>query len=287
MTKMHAVLALTFAVLIQPALGTEAKGSVAVETREHQTPRGINVADKNGVTPLMRACARGSVSEVKRLIASGANVNAADKSGGTPLLHALAHVPSHPIVKLLLDAGADPSKRSSEGFSPLCIEISEDNGDMKSIEMLIDNEADQAKAATYALYCLQGFHSNIYGPSKAEFLLKRGADANDRIPSGNIPFIVDFAAYGDSRVLSVLIQKGHADVNATSSTGETALMAAARTKHAGSVKVLLDMGADCNRRNHDGLRALDLARVKEPNQKWNEEHRIETVNLLSGCSTSK
>lgn len=245
-------------------------------------------ADGYGATRLMRACRSGSFPEVKRLIDAGANVNAADHDGGTPLLYALAQHPNNQIIKLLLDAGADPSKKSREGYSPLCLEISEDNGDMKSVVMLLDHYADERKAATEALHCLVGFKSYQYASSKAEFLLSRGADANDRSPHNNIPLIVGYAGEGgDDRVLAVLLHKGHANVNAVSDTGETALMAAARVWYSAAINVLLDSGADCSVRNKQGSTALDLAKAAEPGGGRTEEMRAAAIKLLSACTTTK
>lgn len=56
----------------------------------------VNAADKNGVTPLMRAADACQTDLVELLVKSGANVNAVDKSGQTALHYA---VPADPKPK--------------------------------------------------------------------------------------------------------------------------------------------------------------------------------------------
>ena len=68
---------------------------------------GVNVdmADKNGVTPVIMAAWKGSVDALKNLIAAGANVNAASRFGRTALSYAKLKGRDE-AVKVLDDAGA-------------------------------------------------------------------------------------------------------------------------------------------------------------------------------------
>ena len=61
------------------------------------------------VTALLLAVHGGRDEEVERLLAAGADVNLADADGLTPLM-ASAMNGSFAITRLLLDAGADPGK---------------------------------------------------------------------------------------------------------------------------------------------------------------------------------
>lgn len=73
---------------------------------------GANVNRSGLSTPLGLAAEWGLVDVARLLIARGANVNAKDREGNTPLVWAVdAEKHRLPMVKLLLEAGADVNKR--------------------------------------------------------------------------------------------------------------------------------------------------------------------------------
>lgn len=68
----------------------------------------VNVADKDGVTPLMRASNVGFTNVISVLIEVGAKVDVADKDGQTAL-YAAVRAEKWDNVSLLLKCGADPN----------------------------------------------------------------------------------------------------------------------------------------------------------------------------------
>lgn len=89
----------------------------------------IHAADKNGVTALHHAVRFRNVVAVRTLIEQGANVNqACRKSGSTPLHRAVTstgapgtagkHAEVLDIIRLLMEAGADPSITNKAGRTP-------------------------------------------------------------------------------------------------------------------------------------------------------------------------
>lgn len=73
----------------------------------------LNQANNHGMTPLWFATCFGHFEFVKTLLVHGANVNQADRDDATPLWAAAQqyHNHTHPeYVRVLLDAGADPSR---------------------------------------------------------------------------------------------------------------------------------------------------------------------------------
>lgn len=84
----------------------------------------VNLADRSGATALHAATGDGvRLVCVKELVLHGANLNAADSSGNTPLIAAVAHAQNEEdaaqAARLLIDAGADPSRINHEGQSAL------------------------------------------------------------------------------------------------------------------------------------------------------------------------
>lgn len=76
-----------------------------------------NLAGHEGETPLIAAARAGYTDAIGWLIGSGAKVDVANRRGETPLIIAVQQREPR-IVKLLLQAGADPDKTDSvAGFS--------------------------------------------------------------------------------------------------------------------------------------------------------------------------
>lgn len=77
-----------------------------------------------GQTALHRACGALNIKAMKLLLAEGALINDRDAKGWTPIRHALrkygpkAHGKIEPVIRLLIDAGADVGLADNEGRSP-------------------------------------------------------------------------------------------------------------------------------------------------------------------------
>ena len=75
-----------------------------------------NIADKNGVTPLILATQIGFVEGAEALIAAGAQVDVANSAGETPLITAV-HNRNLELIEVFLKAGADPDRTDNSGRS--------------------------------------------------------------------------------------------------------------------------------------------------------------------------
>ena len=78
----------------------------------------INLADKNGVTPLHLAAAFKHVDITEMLIRASANLNVRDLLNATPL-HYAAYGGTPEIITLLLEAGADDKLIDNAGWLPI------------------------------------------------------------------------------------------------------------------------------------------------------------------------
>ncbi|KAM8739646.1 myotrophin [Acanthopagrus latus] len=82
-------------------------------------------------------------------------------------------------------------------------------------------------------------------------------DANRTLQGGRMP--LHYASdYGQTDVVEFLISKG-ANVNAVDKHGLTPLMSACYENHISCVKVLLEKGADKDRKGPDGCRLFEVA----------------------------
>jgi len=75
-----------------------------------------NLADNRGVTPLMRATQLGFHEGIAALVKAGARVDEPNSAGETPLISAV-HRRDIPLMRVLLEAGANPDRTDNSGRS--------------------------------------------------------------------------------------------------------------------------------------------------------------------------
>jgi len=152
-------------------------------------------------------------------------VNALTRSGDTPLILALASDVPLEVVRLLLEAGADPNKPNSRDISPLFIAV---------------------------------FFSMVRKNIKnIELLLKYGAKPDVPV-KGNITPLHMVASRRYAEITRLLLEYG-TDANVINYRGETPLHFAARNGNMAVVKMLLEHGADVNAQTAAGATPLKLA----------------------------
>ena len=180
-----------------------------------------------GRRPLHRA-ARWGNAHLTRILAEVSNVNERTASGGyTPLYYA-AFRGHAKVVRVLLEAGADPNVRTEQGgYTPL-------------------------------YHAARGGHAEM-----VRDLLQANADINARTARTNSTPLYTAAFRGHAEIVRALLKAG-ADVNTrTARAGATPLYAAARNGHAEIVRALLAAGADPNiRTKRTGSTPLTVAQSR-------------------------
>ena len=131
----------------------------------------VNAAE----TPLHHAARAGSVDAVNLLAWAGARINARETWNNQSALMWAAAEGHAPVVKALVDAGADIYARSNGGTTPLLFAVRK--GDIASVQALLDagvsvNEK-RYDSATPLLVAIINGHEDL-----VDFLLEKGADPN-------------------------------------------------------------------------------------------------------------
>jgi ankyrin repeat protein len=222
----------------------------------------IRAHSAHGFTPLLFAARVGDLESAKILIADGAIVNEAGPDGMTPLVVASASG-QEAVAMFLLDKGADANARDKTGATALHYAL------MKGITAL-----NEIRFANYVEYL---FRPNMEDLVKA--LLAHKANPNLRIEKkialggghsdellGATPFLLA-AASPDPVAMRMLASAG-ADPKLTTKSGSTALMLAAgltrgqdftdqdKPTSLDAVRIAVELGADINAANEDGLTAM-------------------------------
>lgn len=155
-------------------------------------------------------------------------------------------------VKQLLKRGFDVNTVGPAGVPGLLMAIRQPSP--KSLAVLIDTPGLRAEVrndkdeSALMLAALAGMRD------VCERLIERDADVNK---TGWTP--LHYAATGGHEAIARLLLERHAYIDAESPNQTTPLMMAAMYGNAGTVKLLLDAGADMNLRNAVGLSARDFA----------------------------
>jgi ankyrin repeat protein len=206
-----------------------------------------------GITPLMWASMVGDLESAKYLIQKGARIDD-DSLYGSALTASMISVHDH-VGAFLLDRGANPNPKRFDRTTPLM--ISAGNGSMETFRRLLKKKVDihqtNDDGATALIFAARGNQ-----PAAVKMLLAAGAKVNVVDSSKRTP--LHYAAQdGFTAVTQLLLAKG-ASVKAVDATGATPLHLAARySGDPGTVRLLLNAGADRNRKDGRGKTAAELA----------------------------
>lgn len=163
---------------LQAAPGTVAD---AAKARDAATVRtllkqggDVNVAQGDGMTALHWAAMHGDAEIASMLLHAGGNWRATTRLGAYTPLHLASQTGAAPVVTLLADAGADMNARTATGTTPLMLAAK--SGSLETLTQLLDRGADaNATEKTYGQTALM--IAAAYDRAElVRTLLARGAD---------------------------------------------------------------------------------------------------------------
>lgn len=244
------------------------------------------IADDMGTTPLMYAALVGGPDVIRLLIDRGVQVNASNKFGATALMWAASRTEN---VKALLARGADVNARASNGWTALIAATR--YGNANAMRILLAAGADTSSPQIRrALFAASFFSTNpavrevlrvarVVATSSDEItgtvldwtrhdvatlsnLLTFGVPPNEEVPTPTVSLPTFFMAARDGQTdaMRAFVEKG-VDPAHKGARGWTALMfaASAHRSSIGTLKFLLNHGAEVNAIDDDGRTALDWA----------------------------
>eukprot|EP01090_Pellita_catalonica_P023525 TRINITY_DN975_c0_g1_i2.p1 TRINITY_DN975_c0_g1~~TRINITY_DN975_c0_g1_i2.p1 ORF type:complete len:1042 (-),score=237.95 TRINITY_DN975_c0_g1_i2:57-3182(-) len=250
-----------------------------------------NIKDREGATPLHKACFNGRAWCVKYLLDNGADVDAKDNDQGTALhnaifnghlecaqllvkarakvdpkdvqgrtpLHSAASFGLRECTQLLLDKSSDPNMLDNERTTPL--HLAAFNGSILTATLLLD------KGANIRAKNLQGITPLHYAAYKGRLgalvlLLERKASVGPQDDKGVTPLHMAVMA-GEVDSAAYLIYKG-ADINEQNDTGNTPLHVAIKYDQVEQCALLVSKKADYKRiKNNEGYTPVEYAKTVE------------------------
>jgi ankyrin repeat protein len=209
-----------------------------------------NISDHAGATALMWAV--DDLAKAELLVRRGANVNAKSADGRTPLMLAAARRGGTPVVRLLLDRGADMTVKGTRDTTAFLQSFA--SGDESTIDLLLERGAD-IKTATLGSFGA-ALRAECDGCAAKVFPHL----SPDAITGGLTGAMPPGASGGRARRM---LDAG-ADPHAKGFGGRTALMLAAASDDVleETVATLIERGADVNAKSPAGETALTMARLR-------------------------
>ncbi|MBP6963953.1 MAG: ankyrin repeat domain-containing protein [Armatimonadetes bacterium] len=203
---------------------------------------------------ITKSVLEGDVRAVERILKKHPGQANQKDAGGNTILHAAIRTGDEEMVRAILLAGGDPNTPNSQGDSPLEDAICRGSVDVAQTLIAFGAKKDDPgrllRRAAWAGHI-----------PAAEFMLKEGANVNDRAKSesgGNSTALHAAVVANRPDMVDFLVRNG-ADPNFADGAGHTPLHLAAESVYTQMTKTLLAGGAKVGMRSKTGETALHRA----------------------------
>lgn len=200
--------------------------------------------------PILKSAYNGDLDSLKILIDGGANVMTEDENGYTAL-HFAVMSKNYDAVQYLIENGADVNKRTKQDEVPL--HFASFSGRIDIVELLINNGADINVKMGNGNTPLMGAADY----ETAKLLVENGADLKVRNQIDMTPLHAA-ASKGDTLLIKYYLKKG-LDINATDMEYRTPLIVAVNYRFPEAAEILIENGADINKKAKSGNSAVFYA----------------------------
>ncbi|KAF0318770.1 hypothetical protein GQ607_014057 [Colletotrichum asianum] len=184
-----------------------------------------------------------------------------DDDGRLPLHWAVSSNCTEIVILLVQQRGFDPDIQDGSGWTPLMIAASIKDGE-GLVHLLLQKGAD-ANLKNHNGQSVLHFVASKNNLDVAKMLLNHDPPASTRVRDKRGQYPIHRAAAVGSIAMIRLLVNNKSPVDATDTSGYTALHHAVAEGHGDAAVALLKAGADYGKKDQDGCLALDLAPDKE------------------------
>ena len=223
-----------------------------------------NLADMDGITPLMKAAKYNHTKAIDLLLQNGADPNREDKYSDNALSYAVIN-DNLDSARQLLAAGANPNtNKHKNSYSTFYYAISEDN--VKMVKLLLEAQAELNQSDYFYTNFVYG-ERNLENLIQITKLLAKHTDYLEKGDRSGEPLICGMVGRGKLDMVKALVEAG-VDINKTNNSGNTALHKACEhyddrdQLYADVVSYLLEQGADFSLTSIYQQTPLQLARSR-------------------------
>lgn len=249
---------------------------------------------REGYTPLIWAAEGGYVQIALLLIDRSGAVDARTRGGKSALMAAIARYPvsrpradRHPLVRRMLDVGADPNLRDASGSTALLTAVRYQDAEV--VQMLLAAGADPDLRDNLGRSALMWAIETLDPLALAEPLLAAGADPNATDAEGRTvlmhvarqPFYRN--AQKQTRLISILLASG-AGVHARDKKRRTVLHWACEGRNPELIRRLIGADTDVNAADESGRTPL-ISLLETPTYGRQSPGRTEITQLLLQAGT--
>lgn len=202
----------------------------------------------------------GSPEEVQQFIDDGADVNMRDEQGWTPLMYASKYNHDEKVIKILIDNGARVNIKGTKGVTvgDTALHLASAFNRVNICKVLLEYGADINAQTNQGKTPLHVLSANAAEKFFFDLFMKHGANID--LCDDNKLSTLHYALFGrgDISTLKILLDIG-ANINAKDNDGMTPLYIAVAKNNLEAVQFLLSQGADPNIYDNNFITPLQFA----------------------------